>query len=101
MPRCRAQPTQRRVARHAGELMLTRARPMLHVFCEDRRGVVAVEFAGAAMFLVLGLLNAVDVGYYTYQRMEVENAAQVGAQTAWKPVTTRPTCCRRHKIALD
>jgi len=64
--------------------MLTRVRPMLHIFCEDRRGVVAVEFAGAAMFLVLGLLNAVDVGYYTYQRMEVENAAQVGAQTAWK-----------------
>jgi Flp pilus assembly protein TadG len=57
---------------------------MLHVFCEDRRGVAAVEFAIAAMFLVLGLLNAVDVGYYTYQRMEVENAAQVGAQTAWK-----------------
>jgi uncharacterized membrane protein len=57
---------------------------MLHVFCDDRRGVAAVEFAGTAVFLLLGLLNAVDMGYYIYQRMEVENAAQVGAQTAWK-----------------
>jgi hypothetical protein len=29
-------------------------------------------------------LNAVDLGYYMYQRMEVENAAEVGAQAAWK-----------------
>jgi len=34
--------------------------------------------------LVIGLLNAVDVGYYIHKRMEVENAAQVGAQAAWK-----------------
>ena len=63
--------------------MSTGARPKLRRFCEDRRGTAAVEFAGAAMFVVLGLLNAIDVGYYTYQRMEVENAAQVGAQAAW------------------
>ncbi len=56
---------------------------MLQLFCDDRRGVAAVEFAGAAVFLVFGVLNAIDMGYYTYQRMEVENAAQVGAQAAW------------------
>ena len=63
--------------------MPARERPVLHRFCEDRQGAAAVEFAGAALFLILGLLNAVDLGYYTYQRMEVENAAQVGAQAVW------------------
>jgi Flp pilus assembly protein TadG len=50
----------------------------------DARGTAAIEFAGAGLLLALGLLNAVDFGYYMYQRMEVENAAQVGAQAAWK-----------------
>ena len=56
---------------------------MLRVFLNDKRGVAAVEFAFGSLVLVIGLLNAVDVGYYAYQRMEVENAAQVGAQAAW------------------
>jgi len=30
------------------------------------------------------VLNTVDLGYYIYLRMEVENAAQIGAQAAWK-----------------
>ena len=50
----------------------------------DQSGTAALEFALVGMFLVVGLLNAVDVGYYTYQRMTVENAAQAGAQQAWK-----------------
>jgi len=57
---------------------------MLHSFRRDSRGTAAIEFAIAAMFLVVGLLNAVDLGFYQYRRMEVENAAQVGAQAAWK-----------------
>ena len=36
------------------------------------------------MLLAVGVLNAIDLGYYMYQRMEVENAAEVAAQTAWK-----------------
>src|SRR6202022_1211783 len=32
-------------------------------------------------------LNAVDVGFYAYRRMEVENAAEVGSQAAWKTCT--------------
>lgn len=51
---------------------------------DDQSGVAALEFALVGLFLVVGLLNAVDVGYYTYQRMTVENAAQAGAQAAWK-----------------
>jgi TadE-like protein len=58
-------------------------RPMLRLLCRDTRGTAAIEFAGSALLLVVGLLNAVDLGYYTYRRMEVENAAEVGAQAAW------------------
>lgn len=47
------------------------------------RGAAAIEFAGAAMMLVTGVLNAVDIGDYIIKRMAVENAAQAGAQAAW------------------
>jgi Flp pilus assembly protein TadG len=57
---------------------------MFRAIPSDTRGVAAVEFALCASMLALGLLNAVDVGYYGYKRMEVESAAQVGAQVAWK-----------------
>ena len=57
---------------------------MFQTFHLDQRGTAATEFAAAAMFVVIGVLNAVDLGLYEYQRMEVENAAQVGAQAAWK-----------------
>jgi Flp pilus assembly protein TadG len=56
----------------------------LRRFGADARGVAAIEFAIIGLMLVIGLLNAVDVGYYAYQRMEVENAAEVGGQAAWK-----------------
>jgi len=63
---------------------MTRLRPLLRLFCGDQRGVAAVEFATSAAFLIVGVMNAVDVGVYTYRRMEVENAAQAAARAAWK-----------------
>ena len=54
----------------------------------DERGVAAVEFALFAGTLSLALLNAVDVSIYVYKRMELENAAQMGAQAAWKACDT-------------
>jgi Flp pilus assembly protein TadG len=52
-------------------------------FRDDARGAAAVEFALVALFLVGGLINAAEVGRYEYQLLQVENAAEVGAQTAW------------------
>ena len=63
--------------------MLKQARSMLALFRRDPKGVAAVEFALSGAILVFGLLNTVNLGYYVYRRMEVENAAQVGAQAAW------------------
>lgn len=56
----------------------------MQCFSGDVRAVAAVEFSIVAMMAIVGILNAVDVGFYEYQRMQVENAAQVGAQAAWK-----------------
>lgn len=50
----------------------------------DQRGASAIEFSFFAGLLSLGLLNMTDVSRYVYQRMEVENASQMGAQAAWK-----------------
>ena len=62
---------------------------------QDSRGVASVEFAIVSVFLMTSLLNAADVGGYVYQAMQVENAAQMAAQTALQnctaaqvPVTT-------------
>ena len=52
-------------------------------FRRDTRGVAAVEFAFGSLLLIIGVLNAVDVGYYAFQKMEVESAAQAGVQAAW------------------
>lgn len=50
----------------------------------DKQATSAIEFALFVPLLVVGLLNTVEVSRYYYQAMEVENAAQMGAQTAWK-----------------
>lgn len=51
-------------------------------FGADANGLAAVDFAIVATMLVFGLLNAVDFGYYMFRRMELENAADAGAQAA-------------------
>lgn len=68
---------------------------MIAAFAYDTRGVASVEFAIVAVFMMTTILNAADVGGYVYQAMEVENAAQMAAQTALQgctaaqvPVTT-------------
>jgi Flp pilus assembly protein TadG len=62
---------------------MVRLTAKLRFFLRDTRGSAAIEFAGVMLLLVAGIFNAVDVGYYIYLRMEVENAAQVGVQAAW------------------
>lgn len=53
-------------------------------FRDDKRGAAAVEFALSATILIFCLFNAIDAARYAYQLMEVENAAQLAAQAAWK-----------------
>ena len=50
----------------------------------DCRGVAAIEFAFIAGFLSIAVVNVSDISIYLYQRMEVENAAQIGTMSALK-----------------
>ena len=50
----------------------------------DQKGLAAIEFALIGSTLIYGLFNAVDLGRYFYDQMEVQNAAQMGAQAIWK-----------------
>jgi Flp pilus assembly protein TadG len=61
---------------------------MIRDLLSDRRGVVSVEFAVAGAFMMTATLNAIDVGGYIYQAMQVENAAQMAAQAALRACTT-------------
>ena len=54
----------------------------------DQRGVAALEFALMAGTFIMGMLSTVDVARWYYDRMEVENAAQAGAQAAWSTCDT-------------
>lgn len=60
---------------------------MIGHMIRDTRGVAAVEFSIVSVFLMAAILNTADVGSYVYQAMEVENAAQMAAQTALQSCT--------------
>jgi Flp pilus assembly protein TadG len=64
------------------------ALPLRLNLIRDERGLAAVEFAVVAMLLVVILGNAVDFGVYQYRTMQVQEAAQVGGQTAWSVCNT-------------
>jgi Flp pilus assembly protein TadG len=49
---------------------------------DDQYGTLATEFALIAPILILMMLTTVDVGLGFYRNMQVQNAAQAGAQYA-------------------
>ena len=57
-------------------------RRLLRRFARDRRGTAALELAGVGSLLIMGAMNAAEVGRYAYQASEVNAAAQAGAEAA-------------------
>jgi len=62
----------------------------------DTGGLAAIEFALIASFFCMAVLNVVDISVFMYDRLQVNNATQMGAQAAWQncdlnhlPVTTK------------
>src|SRR4051812_35920580 len=53
-------------------------------FARDNRAVAAVEFALVSIVLAVATVNVTDIAVFTYQRMEIENAAQMGVHAAFK-----------------
>jgi len=60
------------------------SRGLTFKFAADQRGVAAIEFGLFFILLALAFVNVTDVSIYIYQRMQAENATQVGAQAAFK-----------------
>jgi Flp pilus assembly protein TadG len=71
--------------------MLPALRNCLLRFRTDARGAAAVEFGFVGVMFITGILNAVEVGRFAYQRMQVENAAYAGAQQAWSTCKDQTT----------
>ena len=62
------------------------------LFGKDDRGVAAVEFAIIASAVGVVILNVADISAFLFDRLEVENATQMGAQAAYAtcPVNQLP-----------
>jgi Flp pilus assembly protein TadG len=60
----------------------------LRRYCTQQRGAAAVEFALIVSLLTIPVLNVVDLALYAWDRMQVDNAAQMGAQAAWATCST-------------
>ena len=52
-------------------------------YLRRERGGAAVEFAIWTMLLVPIIVNVMDIGIYGFQRVQLSNAGQSGAQAAW------------------
>jgi Flp pilus assembly protein TadG len=65
-------------------------------YWRDEQGGAAAELGIFLLILVPIFLNLFDIGMYLYERTQVENAAQAGAQAAWatcnKPPATAANC---------
>lgn len=64
--------------------MLKAFKRQLFRFARNTDGVAAIEFAVIVSFVSVSALNAADLAMYGRDRMEVENATEMGAQAAWK-----------------
>ena len=62
---------------------LRKVRRYFGLYWKAERGAAAAEFALVLTLLTVPLVNAFDIGVYVYDRMEMDNAAQVAVQAAW------------------
>jgi Flp pilus assembly protein TadG len=60
----------------------------LHRACgrllRETRGAAAAEFAIWVPVVMIPLMNVGDLSMYVYRSMQVQNAAQIGAQAGWR-----------------
>jgi Flp pilus assembly pilin Flp len=66
--------------RGAGKALYSAARR----YGKNRCGAAAAEFALLLGLLVIPVLNVADLALYAWDRMQLENAAQMAAQAAWE-----------------
>jgi Flp pilus assembly protein TadG len=59
-----------------------RVRDVVHAAVRQEGGAAAIEFAFMIPLLSLMVISVTDIGLAVYRKMQVENAAQAGAQYA-------------------
>jgi Flp pilus assembly protein TadG len=57
---------------------------LMRAFANESRGVAAIEFALIVPVLAAGIVNAADIAIYLIDRLQIENATEMGAQAAWQ-----------------
>jgi len=60
----------------------------LRRYRRDQKGAAAVEFALVLTLLTVPVLNVVDLAMYAWDRMQLDNAAQIAVQAAWATCST-------------
>jgi Flp pilus assembly protein TadG len=65
-------------------------RARLAHYLRDENGGPAAEMGLFILLLAPIIFNLMDVGVYIYKRMQVQNAAQAGAQAVWAVCTKAP-----------
>jgi Flp pilus assembly protein TadG len=68
-------------------------RKILARYAADQKGAAAAEFALIVTLLTVPILNVMDVALYAWDKMQVDNAAQSGAQAV------RATCTYSYQPA--
>lgn len=61
--------------------------PAIRELRKDSRGLAAIEFAMIASFLAISLLQVADLALYLFDELQVENAAEMGAQAVYANCT--------------
>lgn len=63
---------------------MARTVPAILRFARDRRGAATIEVALTTLFMAYSVMNVADISIYAYTRMQVQNAAQMGAQAIYE-----------------
>jgi Flp pilus assembly protein TadG len=78
---------------------------MIRTYFRNQRGAAAVEFALMLGVFTVSLPSVVDLGIYAYDKMQVQNSAQMGAQAIWAACTSLPatdaTSCPTAQTAVN
>ena len=61
----------------------SRACPSLRTGAQDVHGLATIEFGMIVGFLAVAVLNVADISAYLFDKLQVNEATQMGAQAAW------------------
>lgn len=61
----------------------------VRLFITENRGSATIEVAFTTLFMAYAVMNTADLSIYAYTRMQVQNAAQMGAQAAFAECDTK------------